>query len=96
MDEEKTATADSYKRSGQYQASSSKGEHDNSLDPEISSPISEESRRSRDDVENQNEIEPQTSNATSIWASETMSLPQEVLFVATVCLTQFCNRKPDH
>lgn len=94
MEEQKAATADSFMRSGQNQPSTSIDKHNDNLDPEDSSPISEESRRARDDVENQNAIERHTSNANSIWASETMSLPQEVLFVATVCLTQFCNRKP--
>lgn len=46
----------------------------------------------QDDVESQDRIEPQQSSA-SVWASETMSPLQEVLFVATVCLTQFCNRE---
>lgn len=52
-----------------------------------------------DDLENQNSMGPQRSNTTSapIWSSGQMSLPQEILFVATVCLTQFCNREsPDN
>lgn len=59
---------------------------------ENSSSASERRRPSDDDVENQHPIEPQQSNV-SVWASESMSLPQEILFVATVCLTQFCNRE---
>lgn len=59
---------------------------------ENSSSASEWRRPSEDDVENQHPIEPQQSNV-SVWASESMSLPQEILFVATVCLTQFCNRE---
>lgn len=55
---------------------------------------SERTQHGGNDLENQNAIDLQRSNTTgaSIWSSEQMSLPQEILFVATVCLTQFCNR----
>lgn len=38
-------------------------------------------------------VERQQSSTVSIWAYRTMSFPQEMFFVITVCLTQFCNRK---
>lgn len=38
-------------------------------------------------------IERHLSGASSVWASQKMSFPREMLFVAIVCLTQFCNRK---
>lgn len=48
-------------------------------------------RPGADDEDSHDAIESQHSH-TSVWASETMSLPQEVLFITTVCMTQFCNR----
>lgn len=89
MDEEKAAIAGSSGGHTQVQPVSTKESGQNH---EISSSASERHRSSEDDPENQNHIEPQQSNG-SVWASESMSLPQEVLFVATVCLTQFCNRE---
>lgn len=32
------------------------------------------------------------SSASSVWASQAMSLPREMMFVAVICLTQFCNQ----
>lgn len=80
---------------GQHRFATSKDEDD--FQPVISSPTSGRIRRSRDvdDIEDHNAIQHQRSNAptASVWISETMSLPQEILFVATICLTQFCNRE---
>lgn len=89
MVEEKAAIAGSHGTKSQAVALS-KDESGPTL--ENSSSASERRRPSEDDVENQNRIEPQRSNV-SVWASESMSLAQEILFVATVCLTQFCNRE---
>lgn len=89
MDEVKAAPTSSPGDDGQTPPLSTKETGQNH---EISSSTSERHRPSEDDIENQNHIEPQRSNG-SVWASESMSLLQEVLFVATVCLTQFCNRE---
>lgn len=64
------------------------------LDVEAASMKSERTQHEGNDLENQNGMSPQRSNTTgtSVWSSEQMSFPQEILFVATVCLTQFCNR----
>ncbi|KAJ0118241.1 hypothetical protein J7T55_009024 [Diaporthe amygdali] len=64
------------------------------VDLEATSIRSDRSQHYEDDLEDQNGMEPQRSNTTgaSTWASEQMSLPQEILFVVTVCLTQFCNQ----
>ena len=63
-------------------------------DVEAHSVISDRTQHDGHDLEDQNGMGPQRSNTTgaSAWSSEEMSLPQEILFVATVCLTQFCNR----
>lgn len=90
MGEEKAAEAGSHEPKS-HTVPLSKDESGPNL--ENSSSASERRRPSEDDVENQNHIEPQQSNVESVWASESMSLPQEILFVATVCLTQFCNRE---
>ena len=38
-------------------------------------------------------LDRQRSTASSIWAAETMSFPREVVFVALVCMAQFCTRE---
>lgn len=65
------------------------------LDVEAASVRSDRTQHEGDDLENHNDMGHQLSNTTggSVWSSEQMSLPQEILFVATVCLTQFCNRE---
>lgn len=90
MEEEKAAITGSLGTTGQPQPLSQKDE--SGPDNEVSSSASERRRQSEDDVETHNHLGPQQSNV-SVWASENMSLPQEVLFVATVCMTQFCNRE---
>ncbi|KAK7702990.1 hypothetical protein SLS64_009261 [Diaporthe eres] len=64
------------------------------LDVEAASVRSDRTQHEGDDLENHNDMGHQLSNTTggSVWSSEQMSLPQEILFVATVCLTQFCNQ----
>lgn len=89
-DKTETATASSLSRSGsQHKQTTRKDESD--AEHKIMAPPPE--RRSAEDVERQNELEPHISNATPAWASEKMSLSHEELFVATVILTQFCNRE---
>lgn len=94
MDREKTAIARS--RGGEEDAlpGLARKEEGAELDVEATSMRSSRTHHEEDDLENQNGIGPQRSNTTSAstWSSEQMSLPQEILFVATVCLTQFCNR----
>lgn len=67
---------------------------DEVFQPETADMISgqPESPLPQSDTRNQNDIQPQMSSH-SAWASEAMSLPQEVLFVATICFTMFCNRE---
>lgn len=99
MGTEKTAVPASDKSDDDALPSLSRKEEGVDLDVEATSLRSERTQHERNDLENQNDIDLQHSNTTgaSIWSSEQMSLPQEILFVATVCLTQFCNRaSPNH
>lgn len=41
----------------------------------------------------QHALEKEPSAAGSVWISESMSTTREVLFIAVVCLAQFCTRK---
>lgn len=89
-DKTETATASSLSRSGsQHKQTTRKDEGD--VEHKIMAPPPE--RRSAEDVERQNELEPHISNATPASASEKMSFSHEELFVATVILTQLCNRE---
>jgi MFS family permease len=45
-----------------------------------------------DNVQNDNNLHPQPSNASSIWLAQTMSLPREIAFVALVCTAQFATQ----
>lgn len=94
MDFEKTEIARSRGDEDDALASLARKEEGAGLDVEATSMRSSRTQHDEDDLENQNGIGPQRSNTTSVstWSSEQMSLPQEILFVATVCLTQFCNR----
>lgn len=94
MDIEKDAVATADKSDDDALPSLSRKEEGVDLDVEATSMKSERTQHERNDLESQNGMGLQRSNTTgaSIWSSEQMSLPQEILFVATVCLTQFCNR----
>lgn len=94
MGTEKTAVPAADKSDDDALPSLSRKEEGVDLDVEATSLRSERTQHERNDLENQNGMDLQLSNTTgaSIWSSEQMSLPQEILFVATVCLTQFCNR----
>lgn len=95
MDEEKAAVPAADKSEHDALASLARKEEAADLDVEATSVRSDRTRHEGDDLENHNDIGHQLSNTTggSVWSSEQMSLPQEILFVATVCLTQFCNRE---
>lgn len=98
MDAEKTAMAGSRGDQEDALASLARKEEGAELGVEATSVRSNWTQHKEDDLENQNGMGPRLSNTTSAsaWSSEQMSLPQEILFVATVCLTQFCNRgSPD-
>ncbi|KAL1853199.1 multidrug-resistance type transporter aminotriazole resistance [Diaporthe australafricana] len=94
MDSEK-ATEPAFNRNrDDDNLSSLQRKEEGGLNLEATSLGSSRSQHDGNDVESQNGIEHQRSNTTgtSTWSSEQMSFPQEVLFVATVCLTQFCNQ----
>ena len=94
MDGEKTALPASEQNEEDVLASLPRKEEGADLGVEATSIRSGQTQHEEHDLESQNGIGPQRSNTTgaSVWSSEQMSLPQEILFVATVCLTQFCNR----
>lgn len=79
-------------------ASFARKEEGPELGVDAASMRSDRTQHEEGDLENQDDLGPHLgprhSNTTSAstWSSEQMSLPQEILFVATVCLTQFCNR----
>lgn len=94
MDPEKTPVPATDRSEDEALAGLRRKEEGADLDVEATSVRSDRTRHERNDLENQNGMGLQLSNTTgaSRWSSEDMSLPQEILFVATVCLTQFCNR----
>ncbi|EXF84654.1 major facilitator superfamily transporter, partial [Colletotrichum fioriniae PJ7] len=49
-------------------------------------------RSSRDDSSDDNgdNLAPQQSNASSVWAVDGMSFPREAMFVIICCMAQFC------
>ncbi|POS74089.1 major facilitator superfamily transporter [Diaporthe helianthi] len=98
MDAEKTTMARRREDNEDARASLARREQGAEIGVEAASTRSDRTQCEGDDLENQKgmgrPLGPQHSNTTSasIWSSEQMSLPQETLFVATVCLTQFCNQ----
>lgn len=46
-----------------------------------------------DDANSNSGLSQQRSAADSVWAAEAMSFPREVMFVALVCMAQFCTRE---
>lgn len=95
MDEEKAAVPAAHESDHDALPSLSRKEEAADLDAKATSVRSDQTQHLGDDLENHNDMGHQLSNTTggSVWSSEQMSLPQEILFVATVCLTQFCNRE---